>query len=61
MFMPWSITFMITCKVVVMMRGPPGLPVTRNGLPSSSTMVGDIEESGRLRGSTALASPPIRP
>ena len=44
-----------------MMRGPPGLPVTRNGAPFASTMVGAMEESGRLRGATALASPPISP
>jgi gamma-glutamyltranspeptidase / glutathione hydrolase len=46
---------------LVMMRGPPGLPVTRNGSSSASTMVGDIDDSGRLPGATALASPPIRP
>ena len=32
------------------MRLPPGEPVTRNGLPSLSTMVGDIDDSGRLPG-----------
>ena len=29
MFMSWSITFISTCRVVVMMREPPGLPVIR--------------------------------
>ena len=51
----------ITCSTMVMMRLPPGEPVTRNGLPSWSTMVGDIEDSGRLPGPGALASPPTRP
>ena len=60
-FMPWSIMFMMTWRVVVMMRGPPGVPVTRKGRPSRNTMVGLMEESGRLRGATALAAPPIRP
>ena len=38
-----------------MMRLPPGEPVTRNGLPSFSTMVGVIDDSGRLPGPGALA------
>ena len=54
-----SITLTITCSTVVMMRLPPGEPVTRNGLPFLSTMVGDIDDSGRLPGPGALASPPI--
>ena len=33
---------------MVMMRLPPGVPVTSNTRPSRNTMVGDIEESGRL-------------
>ena len=43
------------------MRGPPGLPVASRALPSFSTMVGVMEDSGRLPGSIALASPPISP
>jgi hypothetical protein len=39
-----------------MMRLPPGEPVTRNGLPSLSTMVGVIEDSGLFPGPGALAS-----
>ena len=52
---------MMICSTVVMMRLPPGLPVTRNVLPSFSTIVGLMEESGRLSGATAFASPPTRP
>ncbi len=44
-----------------MMRAPPGEPVAIQGLPSLSTIVGDIELSGRFSGPTALASPPTRP
>ena len=33
-----------------MMRLPPGDPVTSTGLPSFSTMVGDIDDNGRLPG-----------
>ena len=40
----------MTCSTAVMMRLPPGEPVTRNGLPSLSTMVGVIDDSGRLPG-----------
>src|SRR6218665_951918 len=52
-FMSWSITFRMVCIVVVMMRLPPGLPVARNGLPSLSTKVGDLERRGRLPGPAA--------
>ena len=39
-----------------------GLPVTMcTAPPASSTMVGVIDESGRLPGPTAFASPPTRP
>ena len=37
------------------------VPVTSSNLPSLNTKVGAIEESGRLRGAGALASPPRRP
>ena len=35
---------------------PPGEPSANTGLPSLSTMVGAIEERGRLPGSTRLAT-----
>ena len=49
-FMPKSSTLTITCSTAVMMRLPPGEPVTSTGLPSFSTMVGVIDDSGRLPG-----------
>ena len=61
MLRSWSMTFMMICIVVVMMREPPGLPVMIKGLPSFITMVGLIELSGRLLPSPELASPPTRP
>ena len=51
-----SITLSSTCSTAVMMRLPPGEPVTRNGLPFFSTMVGVIDDSGRLFGPGSLAS-----
>jgi hypothetical protein len=45
----------------VMMRLPPGVPRIIQGLPSRVTMVGDIEDSGRLPGSILLASPCTSP
>ncbi len=44
-----------------MMRLPPGEPVIRTGLPSFSTMVGVIDDSGRLLGPGRLASKPTSP
>src|SRR6056297_2549957 len=38
-----------------MMRDPPGDPITRTGAPSRRTIVGDIDDRGRLPGATALA------
>ena len=61
MSMPWSITFMIASSVMVMMRDPPGLPITMKGLPSFETIVGLIDDSGDLRGSIAFASPCTSP
>ncbi len=52
---------MIVSSTVEMMREPPGLPSTRKVRPSFSTSVGDIEESGRLPGAIAFASPWTRP
>ena len=59
--MPWSMTFIITCKTVVMMRLPPGLPVAIITWPLRLIRAGVIELSGRLAGATALAAPPNRP
>jgi hypothetical protein len=41
-----------------MMRKPPGLLVTISSWPSLKTIVELIEDSGRLFGPGALASPP---
>ncbi len=41
--------------VYPMIRLPPGLPIARTGAPSFNTIVGDIEERGRLPGASALA------
>ncbi len=38
-----------------MIRLPPGLPTTSTGVPFFSTMVGAIDDRGRLPGSTRLA------
>ena len=54
-------TFEITCSTVLMIVGPPGLPVTRISLPSLVTKVGVIDESGRLPGVMELAGPWSRP
>ena len=43
------------------MVGPPGEPSTRNSLPSFSTMVGVIADSGRLFAPIAFAGPWISP
>jgi hypothetical protein len=48
--MPKSITFRITCRTAVDMREPPGAPAVMNSLPSLTTMVGVIDDSGRLPG-----------
>ena len=52
MFMPKSTTLSMLSSVEEMMVALPGLPVSMNGLPSRSTMVGVIELRGRLPGST---------
>ena len=61
MFMPWSMTLRIVSSVMVMIRGPPGLPITMKGDPPRDTIVGLIEESGDFPGATALASPCTSP
>ena len=44
-----------------MIRGPPGLPVTIRNTPCCVTIVGVIDESGRLPGAIALRSPCTSP
>lgn len=61
MFRSNTSVFRMICSTTVMMRAPPGAPVARKGLPSFSTMVGVIDDSGRLREPTAFASSPISP
>ena len=51
----------MVCSVMVMMREPPGEPVTRNTWPSLVTRLGAIDDSGRLPGAIALASPCTSP
>src|SRR3954470_19016636 len=46
---------------VVMIRGPPGEPITYANLPSFTTIVGVMAESGRLPGPIAFAGPWINP
>ena len=67
-FMPAAATFISkamalsrVCSTVVMMRLPPGLPVASQGLPSRKTMVGLMEDRGRLPPSIRLRSPCISP
>ena len=43
------------CRTVVMIVAPPGEPVARNGLPARSTIVGEIDERGRLPPATWFA------
>ncbi|MNP40700.1 hypothetical protein D3C76_1343570 [compost metagenome] len=50
-----------TWKIEVKIREPPGVPSTRVTLPSRVTRLGLIDESMRLPGSIALASPPTTP
>jgi hypothetical protein len=45
----------------VKIREPPGVPITMATLPSRVRMVGVIDDSGRLPGAMALASPPTTP
>src|SRR5208337_1900058 len=50
-----------TLATVVMIFELPGDPRTRNVLPSCTTIVGVIDERGRLPGAMALAAPWINP
>jgi hypothetical protein len=56
MVMPRSIRLTSICSTVVMIVEPPGEPRARNGLPSLSTIVGLIDERGRLPGWMRLGS-----
>ena len=53
---PRSMRFMRICVTVVMIVDPPGEPTTNRTSPSSSTIVGDIDDRGRLPGSTMFGS-----
>ena len=46
--MPRSSRLISVCRTVVMIVEPPGEPSARNGLPLRSTIVGDIDDRGRL-------------
>ena len=60
-FMPYVSTLSSDPRTIVMMRPPPGLPVTMTSLPFFVTIVGAIDESGRFPGAPALASPCVSP
>ena len=51
----------MTWKTDVKMREPPGVPITSRTAPSRMRIVGVIDDSGRLPGAIALASPPTTP
>src|SRR3954468_3650765 len=51
-----SIRFTRICSTVVMIEAPPGDPTVRNGLPFVVTIVGAIEERGRLPPSARLGA-----
>ncbi len=59
--MPCSSTFTSSCRLVVMMRLPPGLPVSRKGRPSRSTMIGVMELTGLRPAAIWLSALPISP
>ena len=59
--MSWSTKWTIANIACEMIVGPPAAPTVKTGLPSRSTMVGLMLESGRLPGDTAFASAPISP
>ena len=48
--MPRSIRLTSICRTVVMIVEPPGVPSASHGLPFLSTIVGAIDERGRLPG-----------
>jgi hypothetical protein len=51
----------IVARTIVMMRDPPGLPVTMRSSPLRVTIVGAIDESGRLPGAISLRTPCTSP
>ena len=52
----------MTCRTELIMRDPPGPPITSSTFPSRATMVGLMLLSGVFRGAIAFASVlPIRP
>ena len=61
MFNLKSITFRIACITPVIIRVPPGAPITISSLPSLVTIVGVMLDNIRLPGAIAFASPPIAP
>src|SRR5215217_155354 len=54
---PKSTVLIMASSVPVIIRAPPAPPTTRTGSPSSTTIVGLIEERGRLPGSGSLGVP----
>lgn len=58
---PWSIIFNAVCKVIEIIREPPGEPRTKNTLPSLVTIVGLMDDSGRLPGAMEFLSPCTNP
>ncbi len=54
--MPRSTRLTRVCSTVVMIVEPPGEPTASTGLRSLSTMVGAMEERGRLPGSMRFGS-----
>ncbi len=55
--MPWSIRLTSAWKTEGKIRSPPGSPSAQTGLPSRSTITGDIDDVIRLPASTELARP----
>jgi hypothetical protein len=53
---PKSIRLIRICSAVVMIEAPPGEPIARKGLPSRSTIVGDLLDRGRLPGAGRFGS-----
>ena len=56
MLIPRSNRLNSICSTVVMIVAPPGEPSARTGLPLRSTIVGEIDERGRLPPSIRLGS-----
>ena len=53
--------FNAVSSVIVMIRDPPGEPSTSATCPSLITIVGAIDDNGRLPGAIAFAAPCTRP